>query len=84
MTTIALTDEAKIKLKTLIKEGVAITQDIEDLKSSLKDTVKALAEELEIKPKVLNKAIRTAFKGTLNEDKEFQDKVEELLNTAGM
>ena len=55
-----LTSNDKTKLKQILEEGVKITQEVEDLKGSLKDAVKALAEELEIKPAIINKAIRAA------------------------
>ena len=35
-------------------------QEVDDLNGGLKDTVKAIAEEMQIKPTVLSKAIRTA------------------------
>ena len=38
-------------------------QEIEDLQTGLRDTVKAVAEELEIKPTLINKAIKIAHKG---------------------
>ena len=37
-------------------------QEIEDLNGGLNDTIKATAEELQIKPGVLKKACKTAFK----------------------
>jgi hypothetical protein len=41
--------EERAKLERLIKEGIAVLQEIEDLQGGLKDTVKAVAEELNIK-----------------------------------
>lgn len=55
--------EEKAKLERLINEGSILLQEIEDLKESLKDTVKAVAEELQIKASVINKAIKIAHKG---------------------
>lgn len=37
-------------------------QEIEDLNGGLNDTIKATTEELQIKPGVLKKACKTAFK----------------------
>ena len=38
------------KLKHLIKEGIQVTQEVETLREGLRDTVKAIAEEMDIKP----------------------------------
>jgi len=48
------------KLKQVINEGVTVLQEVTDLQEGLKETVKAVAEELDIKPAKLNKAIRVA------------------------
>src|SRR5210317_81000 len=42
--------EEKAKLERLIKEGVTVLQEVEDLQAGLKDTVKSVAEELNVKP----------------------------------
>ena len=47
--------EQKAKLTQLINEGIAVLQEVEDLSAGLNDTVKAFAEELEIKPSLLKK-----------------------------
>ena len=49
--------EEKAKLERLVNEGVTVLQEIEDLNSGLKDTVKAVAEELNIKPTLSYKKI---------------------------
>jgi hypothetical protein len=41
--------EEKAKLERLVKEGVTVLQEIEDLQGGLKETVKAVAEELNVK-----------------------------------
>ena len=43
-------------------EGVQVSQEIKDLREGLSDTVKAVAQELDMKTSVLNKAIRVAHK----------------------
>ena len=78
-----LTSEDQSKLKHVVAEGVRTSQEIEDLKGALSDTVKAVAEELQIKPAILNRAIRAAFKDTLDADKETVDDVEEILTLIG-
>ena len=55
--------EEKAKLERLVNEGVTVLQEVEDLNTGLKDTVKAVAEELDIKPSLINKAIKIAQKG---------------------
>jgi transposase-like protein len=49
--------EEKAKLERLVNEGVTVLQEVEDLNTGLKDTVKAVAEELDIKPSLINKAM---------------------------
>ena len=50
--------EAKIKLTQLINEGMQVLQEVEDLNTGLNETIKAIAEELEIKPATLKKAVK--------------------------
>lgn len=52
--------EEKAKLERLVREGVNVLQEIEDLQGGLKETVKAVAEELNVKPSLINKAIKVA------------------------
>ena len=59
--------EQKRKLAQIINEGVGVLSEIEDLNAGLNDTIKAVAEELEIKPAILKKAIKIAQKSTLGE-----------------
>lgn len=67
--------EEQEKLARLIREGVAVQQDIDDLKESLKDTIKQTAEELDVKVSLINKAIRIAKNGDWD---KHQDEFEEL------
>ena len=46
--------EEKAKLERLIAEGSTVLREIEDLQVGLKETVKAVAEELQVKPSVIN------------------------------
>ena len=75
--------EEKAKLQRLVDEGVTVLQEIEDLQAGLKDTVKSVAEELDMKPALINKAIKVAK--NMDWDKhqdEFED-LETLLLTVG-
>lgn len=77
------TPEQITKLKSVIQDGVQIKREVEDLNGGLKDTVSAIAEELEIKPAVLNKAITKAFKGDFERDQSDLEAVEEILDVTG-
>ena len=71
--------EEKAKLERLIKEGSNVLREVEDLNEGLKDTVKAVAEELQIKPTVINKAIKIAHKGDWAKHEEEWDEIESIL-----
>jgi DNA-binding MarR family transcriptional regulator len=75
--------EAKIKLTQLINEGMSVLQEIEDLNAGLNDTVKAVAEELEIKPATLKKALKIAHKAKLGETNRDHDELNTILETVG-
>ena len=75
--------EEKAKLERLINEGVTVLQEVEDLNTGLKDTVKAVAEELDIKPSLINKAIKIAQKGEWNKVADEFDDLETLVVTVG-
>ena len=47
--------EQKLKLTQIINEGMQVMHEIETLNGGLSDTIKAVAEELEIKPSILKK-----------------------------
>ena len=71
------------KLKRVIQEGVQVKREIDDLNVGLKETVAAIAEEMEIKPAVLNKAITKAFKGDFDKDQSDLEAVEDILDVTG-
>jgi hypothetical protein len=75
--------EEKAKLERLINEGVQIRYEVEALQEGLKETVKAVAEELEIKPALINKAISIAHKGNWNDVFSDFDDLETLIVTVG-
>ena len=75
--------DEKAKLERLVNEGATVMREIEDLSTGLKETVKAVAEELDIKPSMINKAIKIAQKGEwLKVADEFDD-LETLVATVG-
>ena len=75
--------EEKAKLERLVREGVTVLQEVEDLQTGLKETVKAVAEELDIKPAMINKAIKIAQKGDWSRVAEEFDDLETLVVTVG-
>jgi tellurite resistance protein len=84
----ALSTADKTKLQNLINEGVQVHIDVNTLKEGLKETIESVAEELDIKKNVLNKAIAIAYKRSQNKDKltesrEELDEVEQVLMAAG-
>ena len=75
--------EEKAKLERLVNEGVTVMQEVEDLQTGLKETVKAVAEELDIKPSLINKAIKVAKNGDWRKHyDEFED-LETIVTTVG-
>jgi hypothetical protein len=78
-----ITEEQKGKLKQIVNEGTAIMQEIEDLNEGLTETIKAIAEEMEIKPAILKKAIRTAQKGTYQNQADDFDTLDTILDVVG-
>jgi hypothetical protein len=75
--------DQKIKLSQLINEGMQVMHEIDTLQGGLTDTIKAIAEELEIKPAVLKKAIRVAHKAEFGKTKQDQELLETILETVG-
>ena len=75
--------EQKTKIIQIINEGMQVMHEVETLNSGLSDTVKAVAEELDIKPSVLKKAIRLAHKASFSQEQEDHELVETILTTAG-
>jgi hypothetical protein len=79
-----LSPENVARLKQLIKDGVSIMQECEDLKQGLSETVKSVAEELEVKPAIVNKLIKICQKGDMNDKREDIETLEELYKAAGL
>jgi hypothetical protein len=77
------TDSQLTKLKQLVSEGIQVNGEIETLKEGLKDTVAAIAEEMDIKPSVLNKVIRVAYKAELDKHRDEFSELEAILESIG-
>lgn len=79
----AFGEPERIKIKQIVAEGVTVMQEITDLTEGLNDTIKAVAEELEVKPSVIKKAIRIALKDEWDKVfKEFDD-LETIVDISG-
>jgi len=83
MTARTFTGEQKLKLTQIINEGMQVLHEIETLNEGLNDTVKAIAEELEIKPSILKKAIKIAHKAKLGETNKEHEDLNTILETVG-
>ena len=77
------TAEQKSKLTQVVNEGMVVLQEIEDLNAGLSETVKAIAEEMDVKPSILKKAIKTAQKSGFTDAREDFDTLETILETVG-
>ena len=75
--------EAKIKLTQLINEGMHVLHEIDTLNGGLNDTIKAVAEELEIKASTLKKAVRIAHKASLGQTNKDHDELNTIMETVG-
>ena len=75
--------DEKAKLERLVQEGVTVMQEVEDLQQGLKETVKAVAEEMDIKPALINKAIKIAQKRDWENHADAYDDLETLIVTLG-
>jgi hypothetical protein len=83
MTAKMFSGDQKIKLTQLINEGMGVMHEIEALNGGLTDTIKAIAEELEVKPSVLKKAIRVAHKASLTQTNQDNEELNTILETVG-
>ncbi len=75
--------EEKAKLKHLMTEGMSVMSEVDALNGGLADTAKAIAEEMDIKPAVLKKAIRVAYKSTFTKATDEYELLENILETVG-
>lgn len=75
--------DQKIKLTAIVNEGMAVLHEIDTLQGGLNDTIKAVAEELQIKPATLKKAIKIAHKATFGQEKQDHETLETILETVG-
>ena len=78
-----ITDENVARLKKLVQDGVQVLQECEDLKEGLNDTVKAVAEELDVKPALVSRLIKDIQKNKVTDRKEDNEILDELFRISG-
>lgn len=71
------------KLKEIVDEGVFVLQEISDMKTGLAETIKTIAEEMNIKPGQLSKAINVCFKNNLVEEQAKFDEIIDIIQAVG-
>ena len=75
--------EQKLKLTQIINEGMQVMHEIETLQGGLNDTIKAVAEELDVKPSTIKKAIRIAMKDQWDDVYREFDDLETIVDISG-
>ena len=83
MSTKSFNTEQTRKLNQVINEGMQVMHEIETLTGGLNDTIKAIAEELEIKPSILKKAVKLAHKSGFGQEQSDHELLEQILTTVG-
>jgi hypothetical protein len=77
------TQEDINRLKELVNEGCNVLTEIETLKEGLSETVKAIAEEVDIKSSQLMKALKIAHKNSFDEENNKFSEIEDILAAVG-
>jgi Mn-dependent DtxR family transcriptional regulator len=73
----------KQKLIQIINDGTNVLEEIKILNEGLNETIKAIAEEMEIKPAILKKAIKAVHKDDFHKHSDDYSVLENILATAG-
>jgi transposase-like protein len=81
VTTRNFSAEERTKLKQLMSESISVMTEVEVLTGGLNDTIAAIAEEMNIKPSILKKAIKMAQKRDFDKAREDLDIIESILNS---
>lgn len=80
---VTFSGDQKRKLTQLINEGMQVLHEVNTLSEGLNETIKAVAEELNIKSAVLKKAIKIAHKAEFHKTQKEQELLETILTTVG-
>jgi len=73
--------EERSKLKQLITEAISVTTEVETLTGGLNDTIAAVAEEMQLKPNLLKKAVKMAQKRDFDKARDELDIIESILQS---
>ena len=76
-------DNVKQKLKQIVSEGVTVKQEIQVLTEGLNDTIKSIAEELDVSVGEIKQAINIALKGNWDQVWKKFDTIETILDITG-
>lgn len=83
----SLTPDETAEIKRVVDAGEVVLEEIDTLKEGLKDTVENLAKELDVKPVIINKAIKLAYKSrtenAIEDAQQEMSDVEVVLHAAG-
>lgn len=71
------------KIKQIVSEGMTVMSEIQALTEGLNETIKAVAEELGVKPSVIKKAIKISQKDQWDTVYREFDDLESLVDIAG-
>lgn len=80
---VTFSGDQKKKLTQLINEGMQVLHEIDTLNDGLSETIKAVAEELNVKTSVLKKAIKVAHKAEFHKTQKEQELLETILTVVG-
>lgn len=80
---VTFSGDQKIKLKQIMQEGMTVLHEIDTLTEGLNETVKAISEELNIKPSILKKAIKIAHKAEFGQTQRDHSVLETILEATG-
>jgi phage-related protein len=79
----SLSSEDNVKLRHVIDTGVRTTQEITILREGLRDTIKAVATELQSEPREIRRSIRAAIKEDIDAQKAEVENIEMILSAVG-
>lgn len=71
------------KLDTLIRDAVAMKERHKVEQEGLREAITAIAESTGLKKKAINAAIRVAYKANYQEENEFYEEVNTILEGTG-
>ena len=75
--------DEKDRLKELIKEGIQVMREVETLNEGISDTIKNMAKEFEVKPGLIRRAIKTAYKAEWDRAESDHLQLEAILDAVG-